>query len=128
MLLGSWSQASGWSTLAGSPEWKYIMLKDPKHLMILQRTSLTKWSRAPEGVFLEIHTWYIYIYIYIFIYFRHTTCESMCNTLSSSAANQGDNIVSVAQRGTATPGATKQLSPLDRVFKRNIYLYICQIN
>ena len=47
----------------------------------------------------------------------------MYDTLSSSAANQGDNTVSVDQGGTATPGATKQLLPPDRVFKRNIYLY-----
>ena len=55
-------------------------------------------------------------------FFHHKTCESTCDTLSSSAANQGDNTVSVAQGGTATPGATKQLLPPDRVFKRNIYL------
>ena len=66
---------------------------------------------------------YIYIYIYIynilfFFFFHHTTCESTCDTLASSAANQGDNTVSVAQGGTATPGATKQLLPPDRVFKR----------
>ena len=36
---------------------------------------------------------------------------------------RGDNTVSVAQGGTATPGATKQLLPLDRVFKRIIYIY-----
>ena len=52
----------------------------------------------------------------------------MCDTLSSSASNQGDNTVSVAQGGTATPGANKQLLPPDRVFKRNIYLYIHKIN
>ena len=46
----------------------------------------------------------------------------MCDTLPSSAANQGDNTVSIAQGGTATPGATKQLLPPDRVFKRNIYI------
>ena len=50
-------------------------------------------------------------------------CESTCDTLSSSAANQGDNSVSVAQGGTTTPGATKQLLPPDRVFKK-IYIYI----
>ena len=55
-------------------------------------------------------------------------CESMCDNLSSSATNQGDNTVSVAQGGTATPGATKQLLLLDREFKRNKYLYIHQIN
>ena len=37
---------------------------------------------------------------------------------------RGDNTVSVAQGGTATPGATKQLLPPDRVFKRIIYIYI----
>ena len=44
-------------------------------------------------------------------FFHHTTCESTCDTLSSSTANQGDNTVSVAQGGTATPGATMQLLP-----------------
>ena len=41
----------------------------------------------------------------------------MCDTQPSSAASQDDNTVSVAQGGTATPGATKQLFPPDRVFK-----------
>ena len=45
----------------------------------------------------------------------------MCDTMSSSAANQGDNTVSVVQGSTATPSATKQLLPPDRIFKRNIY-------
>ena len=64
----------------------------------------------------------------IYIFFFHHTCESTCDTLASSAANQGDNTVSVAQGGTATPGATEQLLPSDRVFKRNIYLCIHKIN
>ena len=38
----------------------------------------------------------------------------MCDTLASSATNQGDNTVSVAQGGTATPDTTKQLLPPDR--------------
>ena len=50
--------------------------------------------------------------------FHHTTCGSTCDTLASSAAIQGDNTVSVAQGGTATPGATEQLLPPDRVFKK----------
>ena len=68
--------------------------------------------------------------ITVFFYknFHHTTCESTCDTLASSATNQGDNTVSVAQGGTATPGATEQLLPPDRVFKRNIYLCIHKIN
>ena len=37
---------------------------------------------------------------------------------------RGDNTVSVAQGGTATPGATKQLLPLDRVFIIELYIYI----
>ena len=61
--------------------------------------------------------------MFVYFYFHHTTCESTCDTLTSSAANQGDNTVSVAQGGTATPDATKQLLPPDNVFKRNIYLY-----
>ena len=44
---------------------------------------------------------FLYFCIYLFIYFHHTTCESTCDTLSSSAANQSDNTVSVAQGGTA---------------------------
>ena len=60
--------------------------------------------------------------------FLHTTCESTCDTLPSSAANQGDNTVLVVQGGTATPATIKQLFPPDRVFKINIYLYICQVN
>ena len=44
----------------------------------------------------------------------------MCDTLSSSAANQGDNTVLVAQGSIASPGATKQLLPPDRVFKNII--------
>ena len=67
------------------------------------------------------------MHVYNF-FFHHTMCESTCDTLSSSAANQGDNTVSVAQGGTATLGATKQLLPPDKVFKRNIYLYIHQSN
>ena len=50
-------------------------------------------------------------------------CESTCDTLSSLAANQGDKTVLVAQGSTATPGATKQLLPPDRVFKE-IYIYM----
>ena len=46
----------------------------------------------------------------------------MCDTLPSSAANQGDNTVSVAQGGIAAPDATKQLLPPDRVLY--IYIYI----
>ena len=62
----------------------------------------------------------IYLSIYLSTYFHHTACESTCDTLSSSAANQGDNTVSVAQGGTATPGATKQPLP----GSKSIYSFI----
>ena len=82
--------------------------------------------------FYSISTMIVYlmpnpVYTYIF-FFHHTTCESTCDTLASAAANQGNTTVSVAQGGTATPGATEQLLPPDRVFKRNIYLCIHKIN
>ena len=62
-------------------------------------------------------------YIYVYIFFHHTTCESTCDTLSSSAANQGDNTVSVAQGSTATPGTTKQLLPPTGYLKKYISIY-----
>ena len=49
------------------------------------------------------------------IFFHHTTRGSTCDTLASSAANQGDNTVSVAQGGaTETVLSTH---------KKNIVLY-----
>ena len=60
-------------------------------------------NEPPNISFFRFTSFYIYIYIYIYIlFFNHTTCESTCDTLASSAANQGDNTVSVVQGGTAT--------------------------
>ena len=50
--------------------------------------------------------------VYVFI-FHHTTCESTCDTLASSAANQGDNTVSVAQGG------------IHEYEYKCVYVYIC---
>ena len=61
--------------------------------------------------------------LYTNFFFFHHTCGSTCDTLASSAANQGDNTVSVAQGSTATPGATEQLLPPDRVFKKKKSMY-----
>ena len=33
----------------------------------------------------------MYVYIYVYFFFHHKTCESTCDTLASSAANQGEN-------------------------------------
>ena len=41
---------------------------------------------------------------------------------------RGDNTVSVAQGGTATPGATKKLLPPDRILRElyiYMYIYMC---
>ena len=61
------------------------------------------------------------IYIYIFIIQRVKARAIPC---PHQPLTRGDNTVSVAQGGTATPCATKQLLLLDRVFKRIIYIYI----
>ena len=68
----------------------------------------------------------IYIYIYIYFFFFHHTCESTCDTVLIS---RQPGVITQSQGGTATPGTTKQLLPLDRVL-RELYIdiYICQIN
>ena len=63
---------------------------------------------------------YIYIYIYIFIIQR---VKARAIPYPHQPPSRGDNTVSVAQGGTATPGATKQLLPPDRVL-RELYIYI----
>ena len=63
------------------------------------------------------------IYIYIFIIQCVKACVIPC---PHQPPTRGDNTVSVAQGGTATPGATKQLLPRNRVF-RELYIYIIYI-
>ena len=65
----------------------------------------------------------IYIYIYIYIYFIKQRVKARAIPSPHQLPSKGDNTVSVAQGGTATPGATKQLLPPDRVL-REIYIYI----
>ena len=75
---------------------------------------------------------YIYIYIYIYIYnndniyiffFIIQRVKARAIPCPHQPPTRGDNTVSVAQGGTATPGATKQLLPPDRVL-RELYIYI----
>ena len=80
-------------------------------MQLVYSTASAAWANS------VLYTVNRYTYIY---FFHHTTCESPCDTLASSAANQGDNTVSVAQGGTATPGATEQLLPPD---KSMIFVY-----
>ena len=82
---------------------------------------------------------YIYIYIYVcvcvcscmyifFFFFSSYNVWKHVRYPSLTAAIQGDYTVSVAQGGTATPGATEQLLPPDRVFKKKKNLCIHKIN
>ena len=61
--------------------------------------------------FLVIVIQYIYIYFFFFIIQRVKACAIPC---PHQPPSRGDNTVLVAQGGTATPGATKQLLPPDR--------------
>ena len=116
----------------------YVRIRDVVLKTCQRRWMIGRMAREGQGypcwrhdmrMRMMIHSLYTCIYsVFIYIYFHHTTCESTWDTLASSAANQGDNTVSVAQGGTATPGATEQLLPPNRVFKRNIYLCIHKIN
>ena len=75
---------------------------------------------------LHLHT-YIYIYIYKILhiyFFIIQRVKARARPCPHQPPTRGDNTVSVAQGGTATPGATKQLLPPDKRFKRIIYIYI----
>ena len=85
----------------------------PLYLLVAAMGYVTIYIYIYINMYIFIYKHIHNIYIYFFFFFHHTTCESTCDTLTSSAANQGDNTVSVAQGGTATPGATKQLLPPD---------------
>ena len=56
---------------------------------------------------------------FFFFFFHHTTCESTCDTLASSAANQGDNAFSVAQCNEELLCYKKQKMLLEKVLKFN---------
>ena len=73
-----------------------------------------------EGLYIYIYIKYIYIFFFIIQHMkaRVIPCPHQPPT-------RGDNTVSVAQGGTATPGTTKQLLPPHRIFKRIVYIYIC---
>ena len=53
-------------------------------------------NHNPIGKKIDTYFFFLRNYFY-FLFFHHTTCENTCDTLSSSAANQGDNTVSVVQ-------------------------------
>ena len=51
--------------------------------------------QASKYHFLFIYLFFLFIYLFIF---HHTTCKSTCDTLASSAANQGDNSFGSSRR------------------------------
>ena len=60
----------------------------------------------------------VYIYIFIFIFSSYKSVKTRAISCPHQPPARGDNTVSVAQGGTATPGATKQLLYI------YIYMYI----
>ena len=66
-------------------------------------------------IYIYVHI-YIYIYIHIF-FFIIQRVEARAIPCPHQPPTRGDNTVSVAQGGTATPGATKQLLLPDRVLR-----------
>ena len=73
---------------------------------------------------------YMYIHTYTTFFFFIIQCvKARAIPYPHQPPSRGDNAVSIAQGGTATPGATKQLLPPDRVLRESyIYIYIRQIN
>ena len=77
-------------------------------------------------IYIYIHIYfhiYIHIYIYSYIFFIIIIQRVKARAIPCphQPLTSGDNTVSVAEGGTAIPGATKHLLPPDRVFKGIIY-------
>ena len=72
--------------------------------------------------FLLIHNVLIYIFFF-FLFFIIQRVKARAILCLHQPPTRGDNTVSVAQGSTATPRATKQLLPRDRVL-RELYIYI----
>ena len=87
---------------------------------------MNSYTIFPKALELEPHDQVFFCFF--FIIQRVKACVIPC---PHPPPTRGDNTVSVAQGGTATPGATKQLLPPNRVLKElyiYIYIYISQIN
>ena len=70
------------------------------------------------------HLLYIYICIYMYFFlFIIQRVKARAIPSPHQSLTRGDNTVSLTRGGTATPGATKQLLPPDRVL-RELYIYI----
>ena len=73
--------------------------------------SMSKWICVEVLNYILSTTIYIYIFFFII---RVKACAIPCH---HQLQTRGDNTVSVPQGGTATPGATKQLFPLDKALR-----------
>ena len=60
---------------------------------------------------------FLHTYTHTYFFFIIQYVKARAIPYPHQPPSRGDNIVSVAQGGTATPGATKQLLPLDRVLR-----------
>ena len=56
---------------------------------VLYKSKILERFKIFRTTFIYILYIYIYIYIYMFYFLHPTTCESTCDALPSSAANQG---------------------------------------
>ena len=100
---------------------RIIWVKSISAMWYAKSLARTIWIRVTVPIsYDDIHyssSTYIFFFIIQRVKARAIPCPHQLPT-------RGDNTVSEVPGGTATPGATKQLLPLDRVFKRIIYIYI----
>ena len=73
-------------------------------------------------VYRHTHT-YMHTHIYIYFFPIIQRVKARARPCHHQSPTRGNNTVSVTQGGTATPDATKQFLPPDRVL-RELYIYI----
>ena len=112
-LFGTWSMWLIFTSELSALIRKHIKLED-KHL-----------TCKINGFIHHFATNFMYIYIYIYFFFFSIIQRMKARAIPCphQPPTRGDNAVLVAQGGTATPGATQQLLPPDRVL-RELYIYI----
>ena len=120
---------------------KWYLIPPCLTLSIIRYVSRVKWVNPGKGVVPSPTPWsnsyqkgrlqdpinygrQLYnIYIYFFFFFIIQCVKAHLIPCPHQLPTRCGNTVSVAQGGTATPGATKQLLPPDRVL-RELYIYI----
>ena len=69
----------------------------------------------------ELNRVFFFCFFFVFLIIQRVKARAI--PCPHQPPTRDDNTVSVVQGGTATPGGTKLLLPLDRVF-RELYIYI----